>query len=279
MKRLLNTIKFSHTAFALPFAILAACLAVHGIPAGRDLAWIVAAALGARTAAMAFNRLADLRFDRVNPRTRAWPLSRGEVSPGAVAILLIGGAGVFLFASWSLNSWTRALCVPTLAVLLGYSITKRFTWGCHFALGFALAIAPAGGWIALRPGWDPVWGLLSAGVLFWVAGFDILYACQDVRFDRREGLHSIPARFGIPTALRASCAVHVVCALLFAAAWAAAGLGALAACGTAAAAALLVFQHRWVRASDLSRVNAAFFTANGLLSAVLMSTWLIDMAF
>ncbi len=277
MRRLLETIKFSHTAFALPFAILTACLAVRGVPLGRDLAWILAAAVGARTSAMAFNRLADLRFDRANPRTRAWPLSRGEVSPVAVAALLAAGAGAFLFSAWRFNVWTRALCVPTLAVLLGYSLTKRFTWGSHFALGLALAIAPAGGWIALRPGWEPVWILLSAGVLFWVSGFDILYACQDVRFDRREGLHSIPARFGVPAALRVSSGVHALCAALFAAAWAVSGLGALAACGTAAAAALLVFQHRWVAASDLSRVNASFFTANGLLSAVLMSTWLLDM--
>jgi 4-hydroxybenzoate polyprenyltransferase len=261
-------IKWEHSIFALPFALCGAMLAASGLPTAHQLLWIVIAMLAARSAAMAFNRLADAAIDAANPRTSTRALPAGYLSPAFVTTFVIVSCAIFILAAAQLNRLALWLSPITLAVLLLYSYTKRFTRWSHLVLGFALGIAPAAAWIAVRGSLDPRILILTAAVTFWVAGFDILYACQDFDFDRHAGLHSIPRHLGIPRALWIARAFHIIMLLLLFALIPAFALGKFAAAGVVAVALLLAYEHSLVSPRDLSKLNAAFFTMNGVISTV-----------
>jgi 4-hydroxybenzoate polyprenyltransferase len=270
----LEMIKIEHTLFALPFAFLGALLAANGLPSLRQILWIVVAMVGARSAAMAFNRIADRNIDGRNPRTATRALPAGLLSVGFVWGFTIVSATVFLVAAAMLNRLTLLLAPVALGSVLLYSFTKRWTQFSHIVLGWCLAIAPTGAWIAVRGEiGSPVPLLLSLVVLLWTAGFDILYACQDYDFDRREDLRSIPARVGIARALWIARALHAAAFLTLVWLYVLTGLGLLAFAGVIATGALLVYQHRLVRADDLGRLNAAFFTTNAFVSVILLVTF------
>ena len=267
-------IKIEHTLFALPFAFLGAVLAANGLPSGRQVLWIIVAMVGARSAAMAFNRIADRRFDARNPRTASRALPAGLLSVGFVWAFTIAASALFLLAAAMLNRMTLLLSPVALACVLLYSLTKRWTKYSHLVLGACLSIAPTGAWIAVRGEiGSPVPLLLSLVVLLWTAGFDVLYACQDYDFDRREGLKSIPARFGINRALWIARVLHAVAFLALVWLFVVTQLGPVAFAGVIATGALLVYQHRLVRADDLGRLNAAFFTTNAFVSVILLVTF------
>jgi 4-hydroxybenzoate polyprenyltransferase len=272
-------IKFEHTIFALPFAFLGMMLAAEGWPEWRTVGWIVVAMVGARSAAMAFNRLADRHIDAANPRTADRALPRGEVSPAFVAGFVVVSAALLVFAAWRLNPLALMLSPVALVVVLGYSYSKRFTSWSHLVLGLALAGAPLGAWIAVRGDARPAPLLVAGAVLLWVAGFDILYALQDLEFDRRRGLRSIPVRFGGTGALVVSAILHLAMLVLLALLPLAypPGLGIGWWVGVAGCAALLGWQHRVVRPGDLSRLDAAFFRANGLLAVWLFGAAAVDL--
>ena len=266
----LEMIKIEHTLFALPFALLGAVLAARGIPTLAQILWIAVAMIGARSTAMAFNRVADKDYDARNPRTQTRAIPAGQLSVPFVLIFTIAGASVFVFAAVMLNRLTLLLSPIALASIMLYSYTKRWTMLSHIVLGWCLAIAPTGAWIAVRGTIDsPAPLLLSLVVLLWTAGFDVLYACQDYDFDRREGLYSIPARFGIARALWISRGLHLGAFAALVALYFVTNLGPLAVIGVIATGALLVYQHTLVRANDLSKLNAAFFTTNAFVSVIL----------
>jgi 4-hydroxybenzoate polyprenyltransferase len=270
----LEMIKIEHTLFALPFAFLGAVLAARGIPSLRQILWITVAMVGARSCAMAFNRLADREIDARNPRTQARAIPAGALSVGFAWAFTIASAALFLLASAMLNRLTLLLSPLALASVILYSYTKRWTSLSHLVLGWCLSIAPTGAWIAVRGAIDePAPILLSTVVLLWTAGFDVLYACQDYEFDRREGLHSIPRRFGIPRALWISRLLHAGAFAALLALYLTTQLGALALAGVIVTGALLIYQHTLVRADDLSRLNAAFFTTNAFVSVILFVTF------
>jgi 4-hydroxybenzoate polyprenyltransferase len=264
----LEMIKWEHSVFALPFALCGAMLAAGGFPSAHQLAWIIVAMVAARSAAMAFNRLADASIDGANPRTSARALPAGQLTPAFVATFVVISSVVFIAAAAELNRLALWLSPVALAVLLLYSYTKRFTRWSHLVLGFALGMAPSAAWIAVRGSLDPRILLLTAAVTFWVAGFDVLYACQDFDFDRASGLHSIPRYLGISRALWVARAFHVIMLLLLAALLVAFGMGKLAIAGVAVVAVLLAYEHSLVSAGDLGKLNAAFFTMNGVISVV-----------
>jgi 4-hydroxybenzoate polyprenyltransferase len=272
----LEMIKFSHTLFALPFALLSAVLAARGIPDWATLGKILLAMVGARSAAMAHNRLADLEIDAANPRTAQRALPAGALSPGFVRAFLVLSVVAFVAAAASLNRLTLLLSPVALALLFLYSYTKRFTWTSHFVLGLCLAIAPVGAWIAVRGAFALTPVLLGLAVLLWTAGFDVIYALQDEEHDRRTGLKSIPARWGAAGALRISAALHALMVPLLVIVWRLSGGGALFAAGIAVTVAALVYQHAIVRPGDLSKVGAAFFTANGIVSVALAAFGIAD---
>ena len=270
----LEMIKIEHTLFALPFAFLGAVLAANGLPTIWQVLWIVIAMVGARSAAMAFNRIADRDFDARNPRTASRALPAGLLSVGFVWVFTILAAALFVLAAAMLNRLTLILSPVALACVLLYSFTKRWTQFSHLVLGACLSIAPTGAWIAVRGeigSAAPL--LLSLVVLLWTAGFDILYACQDYDFDRREGLRSIPARVGIGRALWISRALHAAAFLALVWLFLVTNLGPIAFAGVLATGALLIYQHRLVRADDLGRLNAAFFTTNAFVSVILLITF------
>jgi 4-hydroxybenzoate polyprenyltransferase len=264
----LEMIKWEHSIFALPFALCGAMLAAGGLPSAHQVVWIVVAMIAARSAAMAFNRWADATIDAANPRTSARALPAGHLTPGFVATFVVVSSGIFVLAASQLNRLALELSPVALAVLLLYSYTKRVTRWSHLVLGFALGIAPAAAWIAVRGSLDPRILLLTAAVTFWVGGFDVLYACQDFDFDRQSGLHSIPRHVGIPAALWIARGFHVVMVGLLIALLIAFGMGTLAACGVLAVILLLLYEHSLVRPDDLSKLNAAFFTMNGVISVL-----------
>ena len=267
-------IKIEHTLFALPFAFLGAVLAANGLPSPRQILWIVVAMVGARSAAMAFNRIADRHFDARNPRTATRALPAGLLSVGFVWAFTLISAAVFLLAAAMLNRLTLLLAPVALASVLLYSLTKRWTQFSHIVLGWCLSIAPTGAWIAVRGEiGSAIPLLLSLVVLLWTAGFDILYACQDYDFDRHEGLRSIPARVGIAPALWIARVLHAGAFVALVWLYVLTGLGPLAFAGVIATGALLVYQHRLVRADDLGRLNAAFFTTNAFVSVILLVTF------
>jgi 4-hydroxybenzoate polyprenyltransferase len=264
----LEMIKWEHSVFALPFALCGAMLAAGGVPSFHQLLWIVIAMVAARSAAMSFNRLADASIDAANPRTQARALPAGILTHGFVRAFVLFSAGLFLLAAWQLNRLAFLLSPVALAVLLLYSYTKRFTRWSHVVLGFALGIAPTAAWIAVRGSLDVRILLLTAAVTFWVAGFDVLYACQDLDFDRSAGLHSIPRYCGVGRSLWIARLFHaLMLALLLVLVWAFT-LGPIAITGVGTVLLLIAYEHSLVSKDDLSKLNAAFFTMNGVISVV-----------
>jgi len=264
----LEMIKWEHSIFALPFALCGAMLAAGGLPSVHQLVWIIVAMVAARSAAMAFNRWADAAIDAANPRTSTRALPAGHLSPGFVVTFVVVSSGVFVLAASQLNRLTLLLSPVALALLLVYSYTKRVTRWSHLVLGFALGIAPAAAWIAVRGSLDPRILLLTAAVTFWVGGFDVLYACQDFDFDRQAGLHSVPRFLGIHRALWVARGFHLVMVGFLVALLGVFAMGKLAALGVLVVILLLVYEHSLVKADDLSKLNAAFFTMNGVISVL-----------
>jgi 4-hydroxybenzoate polyprenyltransferase len=264
----LEMIKWEHSIFALPFALCGAMLAAGGIPAWHQLAWIVVAMVSARSAAMAFNRLADASIDAANPRTSVRALPAGLLTPSFVGAFVLISCAIFVLAASQLNRLTLMLSPVALAIVLIYSYSKRVTRWSHLLLGFALGIAPAAAWIAVRGSLDARILLLTAAVTFWVGGFDVIYACQDYDFDRSHRLHSLPRHLGIHAALWVARFFHAVMLALLVSLVLVFGLGKLAVVGVIAVAALLAYEHSLVRHDDLSKLNAAFFTMNGVISVV-----------
>jgi 4-hydroxybenzoate polyprenyltransferase len=273
----LEMIQFQHTIFALPFALMGAILAAGGLPGGRTLLWILGAMIGARSAAMTFNRLVDRRFDARNPRTANRHLVTGKLSLRFATVFLAASIVLFLLSAYRLNRLAFLLAFPVLALILGYSYGKRFTAAAHFLLGAALGCAPLGAWIAVRGSIAAAPLVLGLAVVLWTAGFDLIYACQDAEFDRREGLRSIPARWGVARALLLARWLHagMIGALVFMG-WMM-DLGGLYFSGVAATAGMLVYEHSLVGPRDLTRVNRAFFTVNGCISIFLFAMTLGDL--
>ena len=272
----LEMIRIEHSVFALPFAMIGALLAAGGWPAGRQILWILVAMVGARSAAMSFNRLIDRKLDAQNPRTAGRALPAGRLSVRFVAVFALFSSAVLVFAAYQLNSLAFRLSPVALTILFLYSYTKRFTVYSHLVLGFCLGMAPAAAWIAVRGSLSPSILLLTAAVTLWTAGFDILYACQDIDFDRRVGLHSVPQRWGIARALQVSAAMHALMVVLLFGLAHAEQLGWISLLGVAITAALLLYEHSLVKPSDLSRLDAAFFSINGWIGILLMLFWGID---
>jgi 4-hydroxybenzoate polyprenyltransferase len=268
-------IRFSHSIFALPFALASAALAARAGFRWSQIGWIVLAMVGARSAAMGFNRLADQAIDARNPRTAGRELPRGALARAEVLGFVVLSAGVLVLAAWRLNPLCLALSPLALAIVFSYSYTKRFTSLSHLVLGLALGVAPVGAWLGLRGGFAPEPLVLGLAVLLWVAGFDVIYACQDTEFDRREGLHSLPARLGIARALVLSRAFHACAVLLLLSLYAVTPLHPVYLLGMAAVAGLLAYEHHLVRADDLSRVDLAFFNLNGWISVGYFVTTLL----
>ena len=276
IKIILEMIKFEHTIFALPFAFTGALLALGALPSWRQAFWIVMAMVGARSAAMGFNRWADRHIDAENPRTKTRALPAGLVSPGQVLLFIIVSSAVLVLAAAMLNPLAFALSPVALAVVFFYSYTKRFTFLSHAFLGLAIAGAPLGAWIAVTGRLELPALVLGLAVLFWLLGFDILYALQDMEFDRTAGLHSIPERFGVRTSLRISRAAHgVTMALLF---WIyhLLPVGPLYLAGVIVALGLILYEHSLVRENDLSKLNIAFFNMNGYISVTIFVFTLLD---
>ena len=274
LKTTLDMIKFEHTLFALPFAFLSAVLAANGLPEWRQILWITVAMVGARSAAMTFNRIADRDIDAENPRTKSRELPSGKLSVDFAWAFLFTSIAVFLIAAYSLNWLTFALSPIALISVLGYSYAKRFTAFAHLLLGWALAISPTAAWIAVRGTIDsevPI--MISVLVLMWTAGFDVMYACQDLEFDKRSGLRSIPARYGIKNSLWIARLFHFQAFIVLLLLYADTDLGWLALVGVFAVGALLIYQHTLVKPNDLSRMNAAFFTTNAFVSVILFATF------
>ena len=276
LRTVLEMIKFEHSVFALPFALVGALLAARDagrLPTLWQISWIVVAMVGARSAAMTMNRIADIEYDRRNPRTAMRALPKGELSLGFAWTFTLLAAAVLVFAAWQLSWLALELSPVALAVLFFYSYTKRFTAWAHFVLGFCLGMSPAAAWIAIRGSLDWRMLILCAAVTLWVGGFDVLYACQDIEFDKAAGLYSIPKKFGVAGALRIARAMHIVMVGLLA--WLALSfqLGWTAWAGLAVVAALLVYEHSLVRPDDLSKINAAFFTVNGYISLLFLLFW------
>jgi len=277
IKTVLEMIKFEHSVFALPFALTGALLAAratqHGWPTLRQVLWIVAAMVAARSAAMTMNRIADLRYDRENPRTKQRALATGALSLQFAWFFTLAAVALFFVAAWQLNFLALKLAPLAIAILFFYSFTKRFTTWSHLFLGFALGISPAAAWIAITGGLDLRMLILCAAVTLWVGGFDVLYACQDVDYDQQAGLFSIPRKFGIANALLIARAMHAgVIGLL---GWLAFSFGLPwpAWMGIAVVAALLAYEHSLVKANDLSKLDAAFFTVNGYISMLFLLFW------
>jgi 4-hydroxybenzoate polyprenyltransferase len=264
----LEMIKWEHSVFALPFALCGAMLAAGGMPTAAELGWILLCMVSARSAAMAFNRLADARIDAANPRTATRAIPAGILSQKFVTLFVVAACVIFVLAAAQLNRLTLYLSPVALAVVLLYSFTKRFTRWSHLLLGFALGIAPAADWIAIRGSLDARILILTAAVTCWVGGFDVLYACQDIDFDRNHGLNSLPQAYGIRSALWLARALHIVMLALLVALVLIFGMGKIAMLGVVAVALLLAYEHSLVSSDDLSKLNAAFFTMNGVIAVV-----------
>src|SRR6516225_1986281 len=277
IRTVLEMIKFEHSVFALPFALtgalLAARLTAHAWPSLQQILWIVVAMVAARSAAMTMNRIADLRFDKENPRTKMRALATGALSVSFAWAFTIAAVALFFVAAWRLNLLALELAPVAVAVLFFYSYTKRFTSWSHLFLGFALGISPAAAWIAITGSLDGRMLILCTAVTLWVSGFDVLYACQDVEFDKEAGLYSVPKRFGIANALIVARVMHAGVVVLLS--WLAASFGLPwpAWAGIVVVATLLAYEHSLVKANDLSKLNAAFFTVNGYISMLFLLFW------
>ena len=274
---ILSDIKIEHTVFALPFALMSAFLAAGGLPEMEKLVWILVCMVGARSAAMAFNRIVDARYDAMNPRTRERAIPSGQVSVSSYWAFLILSSVLFIFSAWMLNKLAFYLSPVALTIVFFYSLTKRFTAFSHFWLGLAISIAPVGAWVAIREEISFISLLLGGAVIFWLIGFDILYSCMDVEADRANRLHSIPERFGVERALKLALASHVLMMLfLLLLLEPSVLLGPLYLAGVLLVACLLVYEHSLVKKDDLSKVNMAFFNINGVISIGLMLFVIID---
>jgi 4-hydroxybenzoate polyprenyltransferase len=277
IKTVLEMIKFEHSVFALPFALTGALLAArwtrHGWPSLRQILWIIVAMVAARSAAMTMNRIVDLRYDRENPRTQQRALPTGALTLQFAWLFTLVAVAAFFLAAWQLNSLALELAPLAIAILFFYSFTKRFTNWSHLFLGFALGISPAAAWIAVTGGLDPRMLILCAAVTLWVGGFDVLYACQDIEYDRRAGLYSVPKRFGIAKALLIARGMHIAVVALLA--WLAFSFSLPwpAWVGIAVVASLLGYEHSLVKADDLSKLDAAFFAVNGYISMLFLLFW------
>ena len=276
LKTILEMIKFEHTIFALPFAIMSAFLAAETLPSWSKLGWILVAMVGARSCAMSFNRLADAEIDTQNPRTKRRAIPAGLLRKSEVWIFTILSSLLLVVAAHQLNPLAFKLSPVALATVMLYSYTKRFTSMSHLWLGFSLSIAPIGAWIAIKGQFDVLPLLLGLAVMLWTAGFDIIYACQDLDFDRRQGLYSIPAQFGIHAALWISTALHVITVIVLVVIWHVSPLGLIYLVGVGLVSAILIYEHAIVKPHDLSRVNLAFFTLNGAVSLILMFLTVAD---
>ena len=274
----LRMIKFEHTVFALPFAYLGAFIAAGGRPSWHKVIWISLAMLGARSAAMSFNRLVDLPFDALNPRTRMRSLPAGRLSPRFVIVFTILSLALLLYSAFQLNQLCFLLAPLAVVIIFFYSYTKRFTSFSHLFLGLSLAIAPLGGWMAVREKLDPLALVLALVVGLWVAGFDIIYACQDTTFDSEHKLYSLPQAIGVAQALVVSAGAHMVMIILLFAIYWHLQLSRLSLAGIVATSLLIGYEHWIVRPSDLSRVNTAFFTLNGIVSVLLFLAIGLDLS-
>jgi len=271
----LEMIKFEHTVFALPFALMGAFLAAGGVPGMAVFGWVVLAMVGARTSAMGFNRIVDVEFDRKNPRTADRALAAGAIKMGEAWAMVLLAAALFFFACYNLNRLTLILSPFALALTFFYSLTKRFTWLCHVVLGVALAFSPLGGFVAVKGTLQGFPWALSLGVILWVAGFDTVYACLDADFDREAGLFSLPSRFGRDKAFKFAVFLHFLAFVCFTATGLVAGLNFIYYLGIGLTAGALFYQHLIVNPRDLSRIQMSFFTMNGLISLTLfVATWL-----
>ncbi|HVJ06171.1 MAG TPA: UbiA-like polyprenyltransferase [Candidatus Saccharimonadales bacterium] len=266
----LEMIKWEHSFLTLPFGLTGAVIAANGIPSLRTLGWICVAMIAARSAAMAFNRLVDADIDALNPRTSIRAIPAGLLTPGFVLGFTIATSALLFFAAWMLNPLAFYLSPVALIIVCSYSYTKRFTRWAHLFLGFAMGIAPAAAWVAVRGTLDPRVLIVTAAVMFWGGGFDILYSCQDYKYDIASGLHSIPSAFGIAGALRLARVFHLVAFVFFAWMLFSFGLGHLAIAGVAITGLALLYEHTLVSANDLSKLNAAFFTTNGFISMLIL---------
>lgn len=285
MRRLhtfLDMVRFEHTIFALPFAYLGMLLAANypaegsfRLPTLGQFLWITLAMASARTFAFAVNRYADRFYDARNPRTAGRPIPTGRLSAGATLAYGTAALLVLVIAAWQVNDLTLKLLPGAIVLLVGYSYTKRFTWLSHWVLGATDGLAPAGAWVAVRAAVDPPAWLLWLAVTFWIAGFDLIYACQDTEFDRNEGLRSVPARFGNALALRLAQANHVLTVSLLVAVGGLMGLGWVYWLGLLAVAGLLIYEHSLVSPTDLSRVNLAFFNVNGYIAVTIFAATLV----
>lgn len=274
---ILSDIKIKHTIFALPFALMSAFLAAGGVPEVKKLVWIMVCMVGARSAAMAFNRIVDARYDAMNPRTRERAIPSGQVSVNNYWVFLVLSSVLFIFSAWMLNKLAFYLSPLALIVVFFYSLTKRFTAFSHFWLGLAISIAPVGAWIAIREEISLISLLLGGAVIFWLIGFDILYSCMDVEADCANRLHSIPQRFGVEKALKLALASHVLMMLfLLLLLEPSVLLGPLYLAGVLLVACLLAYEHSLVKKDDLSKVNMAFFNVNGVISIGLMVFVIVD---
>ncbi|WP_083454014.1 UbiA-like polyprenyltransferase [Syntrophomonas palmitatica] len=273
----LNMVDFQHTLFGLPFAYLGAFLAAQGLPTLAQFVWITLAMIGARTAALCLNRLIDLQIDASNPRTAGWVMPAGKLSSSKVWLMVFVCFGVLFLSAWNLNLLCFKLAPLAVLILWLYSYTKRFTWWCHFILGLAIGIGPIGAWIAISGvfDWQPL--LLGLGVACWIAGFDTMYACQDIEFDRRQGLHSIPARFGEKGALIFSAVFHGFTIIFLTLAGFVLELGFFYYSGIALAAVILIYEHILVKPGDLSRVNFASFKINRYVGLLIFIATTIDL--
>jgi 4-hydroxybenzoate polyprenyltransferase len=270
LRHLLEAIKFEHTVFALPFAYIAMVLAAGGWPGWWAVLWVTLGMAGARTCAMAANRVIDRHLDARNPRTAGRHLPRGTLQVSTLRLLALGGAVLMFVAAGMLNRLCLVLAPLALVFLVGYSYTKRFTWLSHWILGFTDGIAAGGGWIAVRGQFDAPALVLWFAVTVWIAGFDLIYACQDVEVDRAQGLHSVPARFGVAPALALARLNHALTALALAALGWMEGLGLFYWAGWAAVVALFVYEHSLVTPRDLSRLDVAFFNVNGYIAVIML---------
>lgn len=277
LKVFFEMIKFEHTIFALPFAYLGAFLAAGGVPSAMKLLWITLAMVGARTAAMSLNRLIDRHIDARNPRTAQRALPAGQLKVNEVYLYTVLSFLLLGISAYKLNLLALLLMPIAVFFLVLYSYTKRFTWACHLVLGISLGLAPAGAWIGITGHWALAPVLLGLGVMTWVAGFDVVYACQDVEFDRKEGLNSIPAIFGVQRGLEISAFLHIIAPLLFIAVGVVMSMSWLYYVGVAIAIILLFRQHRLVSADDLSKIGVAFFDLNGYLSILLFIFSVLDL--
>ena len=276
IKIILEMIKFEHTIFALPFAFTGALLALDGLPSLEQVIWIIAAMVGARSAAMGFNRWADRDIDSENPRTKTRALPLGLVTPAQVLAFIIVSSGLLVLAAYMLNPLSFMLAPVALAIVFFYSYTKRFTFLSHAFLGLAISGAPMGAWIAVTGRFEFPALVLGVAVLFWLVGFDILYALQDLEFDRKAGLHSVPQRFGVRTSLLISRTAHLVTMLCLFWIYVLLPVGLVYLLGVLVATGLIIYEHSLVKESDLSKLNIAFFNMNGYISVTIFIFTLLD---